>query len=87
MIGIMEANTPVIEIRDAFLKLTQRLGGIFYEHKIEENAIWAIAKAVDAAFQQSVRSVKTVQSDAGQNAETLKHPAIVNLLKNIETQH
>jgi len=83
----METNTPTNEIRDAFRTLAQRLGGISHEHRMEEDAVWAIAKAIDAAFQQSVQSVQVAGAeDAPGSTANLKHPAIANLLKSIEDQ-
>lgn len=82
MTGTMETKTPTSEIRDAFRTLTQRLGGIFHEHEVEEEAIWAISRAVDTAFKESVQSV--LPDPAAVSHAGKAHPAVVNLLRSID---
>ncbi len=75
---------PAAEIRQAFRDLTLRLGGIAAIHCLEDEAVWALARAVDHAYQKSLHSVAPPALPEGQDTEVRKHPAITHLLSKIE---
>ncbi len=79
----MSTKTPTTEIQNAFTELTHRLGGIFHEHEVPDQAIWAISRAVDIAFSDSVLSVQPKRREKpAEHAQP--HPALVSLLSSID---
>lgn len=80
----MDARTPASKIQQAFTELAQRLGGIFHVHATADEAVWAVARAVDTAYRHSVQSVAGPAGEPPGDAGA-KHPAIVQLLGSIAT--
>jgi len=75
-------------IHNVLREVALAIGGVFYSYPVPDEAVWATARSLDKIFRRALEAQTeqaTLTDSVAPHSRGRKHPAIVELLRRLET--